>query len=684
MSKVAKCEVEQEWEREVRRAEQEETEVEREREARRAEQETMEAELEWEREREASRAEQETTEVELEREREREARKAEQETTEAELELEREREARRAGNGTPEPSVFRSQRASRDPIERPASGEGKRMPSFLSDAVFNHRDLLNIIFSTLKPLSEKPLAALCCKTFCGVLSDKEYNRRRQWIIDRRKFEADLLRTSRWCECNCFRVAFTDSSSKITLNPRCQHFSRLLALVRQTPSRKWDMESVTWMVSTSQLRGLLDRVYRSEPDALLPRVRDALMLLDAPGPIATIDPAINDRLLEDYPTRIRDFSRFGSKLAMAARLPALREKEAAMRHEEASFLRRQSALPALRDAMRAASTRQWTNKEMHRLKAATREAELAGGIQTDNALMVRALALIKELKAEQTRTFEAAVRAAAELRRVTAVARLRSALKANDGPIAECLDQLAGALDEAEQASVDDSGLVMKAHQLREVLTEERQHELQREAEARAAERKAVAIKRLDGAIDAADAALDEETSQDDAGSVKAALRELKAALHEALAAGVTEDVPLHNQSGEGMLDAARTLLVELETARVARLPPRERATALCCCNRSWETGPRDYHVCRLYGFFKCQGCGNSWVSGRSFIDLGYKVPLDCRRCRSATEPFRTQLLENRDGQERVERGEHPAHLCHMCRRLQRETGDLDARCDCRG
>ena len=92
------------------------------------------------------------------------------------------------------------------------------MPSFLSDAVFNHRDLLNIIFSTLKPLSEKPLAALCCKTFCGVLSDKEYNRRRQWIIDRRMFEADFIPLRKALTCKLRFQYYPRQSQRASRSP----------------------------------------------------------------------------------------------------------------------------------------------------------------------------------------------------------------------------------------------------------------------------------------------------------------------------------------------------------------------------------------------------------------------------------------------------------------------------------
>ena len=682
----------------------------------------------------------------------------------------------------------------------------------LLDGVFGDDDIINIIFSNLKPLSDKPRVSQTCRRFCAQLSEPQYNTRRNWLISRacyvHSFYAQLQRAC-WCTCGCLRVASAEGSSKISLQVKCAHFQRLLCLVKQTPGRSYDREDNAWTVATSHLRLLLGRVHRSEPDALLPRVREALARLEVPGPPEPTGPAASG----DDP--IRDYSRFGGPSTVPTRRAALLLRERDMRSEEQRlhslsrvYFDRQRALQELREAVRvgsdflkrvtaypvdasAASNRLTETAQaahdVHEAMEAVRPPTSGAMKPDDEALMSRARALEEDLNAEVVR----AAAALAERARIEAVGRLQAAMcpRPNDEPLAERVHLLEVAIREAEEgdAAAHDAALLAEAvallvalrearavelrkeaeeqaaarkvarreaaisqlrdaladavdgpvdrrllrleaalceakasgvlahvdvepqaeHELFEeaarlqrALVDEREEEQAREAQAaeaarkaaaaaRAAARKKAAIERLSDAVDRADEVLDEADENELDGNLegvltlKDVLGELKAALCEATESGVTQDVPVHNSmGGEGLLDAAHELLASVKAAlraRAVRLPRRECAVALCECNRPNEEGELGYHVCRFFGFFSCRSCGNSWESGRTHVDLGRKVPLDCRRCHRATEPFKVQLLQ--DGGGYGGRGQHPAHLCHMCRRLQRESGNPDARCD---
>ena len=166
------------------------------------------------------------------------------------------------------------------------------------------------------------------------------------------FDANLQRAPCWCTCGCLRVASANGSSKIWLQRKCAHFRQLLSLVKQTPGRSYDQTDYAWTVATEHLRLLLDRVFRSEPDALLPGVREALAKLEEPGPAEPTGPAASG----DDP--VRDYSRFGGPSTVHTRRPALLLREVAMRGEEQrlhwlsrNYFDRQLALQKLREAVR---------------------------------------------------------------------------------------------------------------------------------------------------------------------------------------------------------------------------------------------------------------------------------------------------------------------------------------------
>lgn len=386
-------------------------------------------------------------------------------------------------------------------------------------------------------------------------------------------------------------------------------------------------------------------------------------------------------------------------------------------------RRVEAVDRLRAAMCPRLDDEPLAERMHLLEVAISEAEEEDAAAQDAALLVEAAArldALREARAEELRKeAEANAAARAAARKAAAIAQLRAVLAESvDGPVDRRLRRLEAALCEVKASGVIElwtpSGVIVhvdgepqvehelleEAARLETALAHERQEEQARAAaaaeaarqaaeEARAASRKKAAIERLSEAVDRADEAVDSadenehEGDLEDVLTLKDVLEELQTALCEAKNAGVTPDVPVHNSTGgDGLLAAARELLVAVKAAhwaRAMRLPRDECAVALCECNRPHEMGELGYHVCRFYGFFSCRSCGNDWESGRTHVDLGRKVPLDCRRCRRATEPFKMQLLQDAGGH--GERGRHPAHLCHMCRRLQRERGDPDARCD---
>jgi hypothetical protein len=164
--------------------------------------------------------------------------------------------------------------------------------------------------------------------------------------------------------------------------------------------------------------------------------------------------------------------------MAARLPALKVKEAQMQTEEARFLqmeasfsRRQQALRELREAVCAASVR-LTPRAMARARSGDGEAELGslrvaiecaedtGALKADEVLAVRARALVVELEAEHERVAAAAAHAAAKAHRAAAASRLSAALDAADGSIGLRLRTLREAIHEARAAGFDDNELLV--------------------------------------------------------------------------------------------------------------------------------------------------------------------------------------------------------------------------------
>eukprot|EP00966_Prymnesium_polylepis_P169072 3909404-Prymnesium_polylepis.1 len=322
-------------------------------------------------------------------------------------------------------------------------------PGGAVEAVLTDADLLGVIFSTLKPLSDKPRAYQVNKKFRWVLCHPVYNvwRNRKLALQRRAHNSmpAVLGAPRWCSCTCFRIRSEEGSSMILLSPKCGHFPRFRALVQNTRGRDFNHSTKEWTVPTPSLFELARGVYITEPDALLPGVRAALDHIYAPcpppPPTPPIDPAADDPA--------HDRSKFAGIGAVAERRPALQAKEMAMRGEEArlwqmesDFFRRRDALRELRNAVRSASVsltpRVWPGDgeaELADLLLAMNDAEATGADKADGALMARAHALVAELEAEQARAAAAAARAAAEARLVAAAARLSAALDATEEPLA---------------------------------------------------------------------------------------------------------------------------------------------------------------------------------------------------------------------------------------------------------
>ena len=376
------------------------------------------------------------------------------------------------------------------------------------DEVFGSRDILNLIFSHLKPLSDKPRAAMVCRKFCGELSEPEYNARRGWLLWRHSFSRSFtaaLPQSCWSKCgSCLHVVSTQDKSAITLRPGCDHFRRLLALVRQVPRREWDPP--TWKVDTIHLRSLIDQVYRSEPDVLSPQYLEALRKLDDPGPAAPngvaacgADPA-------------RDYSRFGGLALMAARRPELLARESAMAKEEQRlaaieprYRRRKEALLELHAVLRAASTRRTSRAgpderaaELRRLResigTAIANGAPAGLAVLEQAESLRARLEDEEEQAEQERRRVAARRARERLRQACVDAgALLDAYTGGDGAEGAFApfggyyglrQQLDAAVDEAVAAGIGEEDVPSNFDDLRQRLLDLHNHARRQERERR--------------------------------------------------------------------------------------------------------------------------------------------------------------------------------------------------------
>lgn len=82
----------------------------------------------------------------------------------------------------------------------------------------------------------------------------------------------------------------------------------------------------------------------------------------------------------------------------------------------------------------------------------------------------------------------------------------------------------------------------------------------------------------------------------------------------------------------------------------------------CDCGQAWrQVGGR--HVCRYFGTFHCNDCGNRWTS--AYCWKGEKQA--CRKCNRESLPFQKDAL---DGRPPVGGGgSHDSSRCAMCRRL---------------
>ena len=447
----------------------------------------------------------------------------------------------------------------------------------LLDAVFGDTDLLNIIIGFLKPLSDKPRAFRVCKIFCSELSKPAYNIWRAWIIQRsaykRRFEAALFQTKCWCPCGCFRVESSSGCSRIFLKPACGHFRRLLGLIKELDrcKRDYDHANKAWSVPTSNLPELLGKVYRAEPDALLPGLCEPLAKLNTLGPPEPTDAAgCGDDLL-------RDASRFGGNHLRARVRPALAAREAAMREEEArlltqrnTYLLRRAALQTLRQAMHAA------------------RAVLASHARQDSMAAIENLSLCEAMDAVRRNTgtgerqipeLTEAVALRSRLARVVALHDLIKTLAgcrsgAMGNSVAQRLVLVTAALRVAEKAGVDEAASLADAASLRDALTQEEAEERRREEEARrreeAARRAAAEAVARRQAAERLHEAL--ATYRSSIGSAAQRLALMTAALRGAKAAGVDEAAALAEAA------SLRAMLVQ-EEAEERRRKEEEAAEA---------------------------------------------------------------------------------------------------------
>jgi hypothetical protein len=310
--------------------------------------------------------------------------------------------------------------------------------------------------------------------------------------------------------------------------------------------------------------------------------------------------------------------------MAARLPALKVKEAQMQTEEARFLqmeasfsRRQQALRELREAVCAASVR-LTPRAMARARSGDGEAELGslrvaiecaedtGALKADEVLAVRARALVVELEAEHERVAAAAAHAAAKAHRAAAASRLSAALDAADGSIGLRLRTLREAIHEARAAGFDDNELLV-AEVTREAL----------------------------------EATLQQQIAEAEANLVHT----LRSTWGPRVSA---ED------ARQRLLQLARTGKYGFDTAIRTR----------CDCGHPTRlTAGR--HVCRYFGHFECATCQNRWTSAFCWKGEGQ----ECRRCGTEGLPYQKDQLDGRPGGNGKP---HDSRRCGMCKRLGRD------------
>ena len=94
----------------------------------------------------------------------------------------------------------------------------------LIQEVLNNEDLRSIIFSTLKPHSDKLRLAQCSKQFCRWLCESSYA---AWLLGnhlaalRRREQSSkmkVLNAPRWCACGCFDIIQAVDSVAISLLP----------------------------------------------------------------------------------------------------------------------------------------------------------------------------------------------------------------------------------------------------------------------------------------------------------------------------------------------------------------------------------------------------------------------------------------------------------------------------------
>jgi hypothetical protein len=69
------------------------------------------------------------------------------------------------------------------------------------------------------------------------------------------------------------------------------------------------------------------------------------------------------------------------------------------------------------------------------------------------------------------------------------------------------------------------------------------------------------------------------------------------------------------------------------------------------------------HVCKFYGYFKCEECSNHWTSGYCWDGESQ----DCRNCETETFPYKIKKLIKSESS--IGDAPHDMERCSMCRRL---------------
>jgi hypothetical protein len=69
------------------------------------------------------------------------------------------------------------------------------------------------------------------------------------------------------------------------------------------------------------------------------------------------------------------------------------------------------------------------------------------------------------------------------------------------------------------------------------------------------------------------------------------------------------------------------------------------------------------HICKFYGYFKCEQCANHWTSGYCWEG----ETQDCRNCETETFPYKTKKLKK--SQFSGYDAPHDVERCSMCQRL---------------